>query len=75
MRTAAILTICILSTSCMHALRGPAEDHAIQANAIAEKCRSGYPEAPCSKELQEDIEAMAKQADCIAAVTTGETCE
>ena len=62
----ALLALPLLSLSCSHALRELAEDHAIQTGAILDKCEAGYPEAPCSPELVEDMEAMNKQAVCIA---------
>lgn len=79
MRALAILAI-VGCSGCMHALRVPAEDHMIQTQTIADRCRTpiavgGYTETPCSPELQADIDAMAKQARCITAITVAEKCE
>ena len=72
----ALLILPLLSLSCSHALRELSEDHAIQTQAILDKCEKGYPEAPCSDELREDMEAMRDQAVCIAefAAKTQERC-
>lgn len=64
---------------CMHALRPHAEDHYVQTQVIADKCKAtteanGYPESPCSEELQAQLDEMAKQAACIHATTKGEKC-
>jgi hypothetical protein len=64
---------------CMHALRPHAEDHYVQAQVVADKCRAeteanGYPESPCSPDLQEHLDELAKQAACVHAITKGEEC-
>lgn len=54
-------------------LRTPVEDHYVQTKTIAERCKTtGYPEAPCSKELQEDLDAMAKQAELLDNIVKGQ---
>lgn len=74
-RTALILIVLAGVPGCLKAqLRTPAEDHAVQAQLIAESCARkgyGYGYGKCT---QEDIEAMADQAKCIDAIVKGETC-
>jgi len=77
--TALALSLLALS-GCMRSLRGPAEDHYVQAQTMADACRSpmsgplSYPESPCSEDLQRNLDAAAKQADCIMRITRGEEC-
>lgn len=68
-----------LSGCAMGSLRTQAEDHYVQTRTIADACRDqsrglAYPEAPCSADLQADLDAMAKQAECVLAVTKGDPC-
>jgi hypothetical protein len=54
-------------------LHAPVEDHRVQAKTIAELCRTeGYPESPCSKRLQDDLDAMAAQAKHLDQIVKGE---
>lgn len=74
MRKAGALLIVVQLTGCLSKkLKTPAQDHHVQTMVIAERCRSsdGYPESPCSKELQEDLDAMTKQAEAIHAISEG----
>lgn len=69
---ALIATVLALSGCMTKQLMVPAEDHYVQTKVIAEKCRGdGYPDAPCSKELQEDLDAMVKGAEAIDAIAKG----
>ena len=68
-----------LSGCAMGSLRAQAEDHYVQTRTIADACRDqsrgfAYPEAPCSADLQADLDAMAKQAECVLSITKGEPC-
>ena len=60
-------------------LKTPVEDHRVQASTIAEGCSTdAYAESKCSKQLQEDLDAMAKQACLLDAIVKGqkpEACE
>jgi len=72
----ALLLLPLCAGCLVRNLRAPVEDHAVQATVIAEGCKSErYAEAPCSKELQEDLDAMAQQAKCINAAIAGKTCD
>lgn len=54
-------------------LRHPAEDHHVQAKAVAASCAAdGYGSGKCT---QDDLDAMAKQAECLDAIVKGEKCE
>lgn len=54
-------------------LRTPVEDHRVQTKTIAELCRTeGYPESPCGEHLQEDLDAMADQAEHLDEIVKGE---
>lgn len=59
-------------------LQTPAEDHAIQTKVMVERCRgegaAPYTEAPCSPQLQKDLEKMSEGAVCIEAYAKGERC-
>jgi len=77
MKRLAITTL--LLGGCMPALRGPAEDHYVLSQTIADACRGqagnlNYPEAPCTPDLQADLDALALQARCIHAISIGEKC-
>ena len=66
-------------SGCAVALREPAENHYVLTQTIADACRGqggnlNYPEAPCSPDLQEDLDAMAAQAKCLLAGLRGEKC-
>jgi len=69
----------LLSMGCAAGLRGAAEDHYVQAQTIASTCGGGtliqYDETPCSPELQDDLDAMARQAQCLLAALRGVECE
>lgn len=53
-------------------MRGPALDHAVQVQAVAQSCEAdGYGEGKCT---QEDLEMMEAQAMCIMLITKGQTC-
>lgn len=53
-------------------LKGPVEDHYIQTQTIADRCREGiYDNGPCGVDLQEDVDAMAKQAELLNNIVTG----
>ena len=62
-----IAALCLLYTlsGCTRALRGPVEDHAVQAAVIAHECRNTgiLGEGKCT---QEDLDAMAEQAKLIS---------
>jgi len=54
-------------------LRHPAEDHHVQTKAVAASCEAdGYGNGKCT---QDDLDAMAKQAECIDAIVKGEDCD
>lgn len=79
MKKAAILLIATLP-ACTLALREPLESHYVQSQTIADACRGqggnlNYPEAPCSPDLQADLDAMAAQARCALAAVRNEKCE
>ena len=50
-------------------LKAPVMDHSVQLHVIADRCKGKgevpYSEAPCSAELQADLDALAKQAELI----------
>lgn len=73
MKTIAI-TLSLLTSGCLvRNLRTPAEDHAVQASAVAQSCEAdGYGEGKCT---QEDLDLQAAQARCIMAITQGKRCE
>ncbi len=73
-----LIALALLVSGCLSKqLRHPAEDHHVQTKTIADNCREGgsYGESPCSKELQEDLDAMASQARCLDAIAKGEKCD
>lgn len=75
-----VLVLLALGLSgCMTALRKPAQDHSIQTEIVAKRCRGEtahpYPEAPCSERLQEDLDMSARVARCIEDTTRGEVNE
>lgn len=77
MKHIAILTMFLGLPGCMRALQGPAFNHNVQTDTIAQRCRTpqsagGYPESPCSDELQADLDAMAAQASDIESIANGE---
>ena len=78
MRTTLItIATALLVSGCLaKQLKHPAEDHYVQTKAIADNCREGggYAEAPCSGDLQEDLDAMQQQARCIYTITKAEKC-
>jgi hypothetical protein len=70
----------IFLTGCLAKTVAPlATEHAAQTETIAERCRDvnghGYAEAPCSKQLQSDLDAMTVQATCIEAIMHGNACD
>jgi len=78
MRSTIIITLAAMS-GCTFALREPAENHYVQTQVIADACRGqggnlNYPEAPCSPDLQEDLDAMAEQARCLLSALNNEKC-
>lgn len=80
MKRFAVPFLCALCASgCLAKTVAPlATEHAAQTKTIAEWCRAdsqGYAEAPCSKKLQDDIDAMNSQAECLEAVMLGLTCD
>lgn len=72
MKTIAI-TLSLLTSGCLvRNLRTPAEDHAVQASAVAQSCEAdGYGEGKCT---QADLDAMAQQARCVNAAIRGKRC-
>lgn len=51
----------------------PAEDHYVQAQAVAESCKTaGYRSDKCT---DADLEALAEQAKCLLAIVRGEECD
>ncbi len=72
--------IFILASGCLAKTVAPlATEHAAQIETVAERCRDvkghGYAEAPCSKQLQSDLDAMQAQAICIEAIMHGNACD
>ena len=67
------ISLLLLLPACLSTtLRQPAADHYLQASAIADSCEAdGYGRGKCT---QEDLDAMAKQAECILALTEGRAC-
>lgn len=61
-------------SGCLKAqLRAPVEDHRVQTSTIAELCKTdGYAESPCSQNLQEDLDAMAEQAELLDKIIKGQ---
>ena len=68
MRKHAIIITAVLAGGCLaKKLRAPVEDHFVQTQTIAERCK-----ADCDpEELQEDLDAMAVQACLIDAIVKG----
>lgn len=52
------------------ALKTPAQDHYVQAQVAADKCRA----ESCGDELQEILEEFVEQSKCILAIVEGERC-
>ena len=69
-----VLLAALSLSGCLKAqLRAPVEDHRVQTATIAEMCRtSGYTSTPCPEELQEDLDAMAAQAELLDKIIKGE---
>ena len=76
MRNTILITIACLGLSgCLaKQLRPHAQDHYVQAKTIAEACSKAQVlgEGVCTQEM---LDEMAKQAECIHAITEGEKCE
>lgn len=77
MKRIAIIAVALALPGCMRALKPHAEDHYVQTQTMADACRGqagalSYPEAPCSPDLQADLDAAAEKARAILAVTRGQ---
>jgi hypothetical protein len=70
-----IILICCLPLvvcGCASSLRKPASDHAVVTRVVVESCKAaGVGEGKCTIE---DLEAVAMQAECLAAALEGERC-
>jgi hypothetical protein len=75
MKGSIALALILLPGCLSKTLRGPAGDHFVQAQTIADNCERGRYTPACAPDLKEDVDAMAKQAECILAITNGDTCD
>lgn len=72
-RVGAVALLLLLPGCLTRVLRGPAADHYVQAATIATSCEAdGYGVGKCTAE---DLEAMAEQARCLAAIAKRKRCE
>lgn len=68
MKRIIVATIVLACSGCLaKKLQTPVEDHYIQTQAIAERCKADCDPA----ELQEDLDAMAEQACLLDAIVKG----
>lgn len=69
----ALCGACVLLAGCSAGLKSSVVDHAAVTRVVVEACKSGGVGSP--KCEIEDLEAVAKQAECLAATMTGVECE
>lgn len=70
MKHLAITFLVAASLGCAPQLRAAAQDHAVITRTVVESCKVNG-----DKCTHDDLEAVAKQAECIAAITEGRSCE
>ena len=68
---ASIATVALV-VGCTPALRNAAVDHAVVTRVVVGSCKSDGDKSKCTGE---DLEAIAKQAECLAASLSGGSCE
>lgn len=71
--TIVLALICAFSSGCAQGLKSSAVNHAAVTRVVIESCKVEGVGAP--KCEIDDLESVAKQAECLAAAMTGVRCE